>query len=130
KVESPIVASHDVTWRILKVARLNQREADLPADRVGCRVVHGGKGVEEAARLFRPSHGDRLRGSRGRDAAPLEGREHRPAHLVDLLVPPGARPVADRAKALTVGVGDDLEDPAATSVGGSLEPAMALRDLV
>src|SRR5438309_1141772 len=97
KVESPIVASHDVAWRVFEIARLNQREADLPADRVGCCVGHGGKGVEKAARLFRPSHGDRLCGSRGRDATALEGREHRPAHLVDLLVPPGARPVADRA---------------------------------
>jgi hypothetical protein len=72
----------------------------------------------------------RLRGSGGGEASPLECREHRPTHLIHVLVMPDARPVADGADANTRRVINDLEHPAGTGFAESLIPEMALCDLL
>jgi len=55
QIEAPIVAMHDVARRVLEVARLDEGEPDLPADRIRWFVGHGREGVEESAGPLQPS---------------------------------------------------------------------------
>src|SRR5438105_15439155 len=48
QVQAPVVAGHEVPLGELKLARLEQLEAKLAADRVRWRVVHVREGVHEA----------------------------------------------------------------------------------
>jgi len=65
-----------------------------------------------SAVLLRTGHGNRLRGSGGCHAAPLECRQHRPANLVNVLVTPVARPVANGADTVAARIVHDLEHQA------------------
>src|SRR5262249_30298904 len=69
-------------------------------------------------------------GRLGGDAAALELREHHPAELPDLLAPPVAVPVADRADALAGLVVDDLEHPPRPGLGEALETLLPLDELL
>ena len=67
-----------------------------------------------------------LLGCQSPDTSSLEGRDHRPPDLVDLLAAPGALPVADPADTLAGGFVDDLELPGV----GSLVARLAFGDLL
>src|SRR3954452_24044789 len=109
QVQAPVVAGHEVPFRELELARLEQLEAELAADRVRRRVVDVREGVHEAVLVVAPRELDRPRGRRHRDAAALAlGHDH-PADLVDLLVAPLFGPEADRADAGAARRVDDLE---------------------
>ena len=96
QVQAPVVAGHEVPHRELELARLEQLEAELAADRIRRRVVDVREGMHEALLVVALGDLDRLRGRRHRDAAALEFRHHHPADLVDLLVAPLLRPEAHR----------------------------------
>src|SRR5215211_4975169 len=75
------------------------------------RVVDGRVSVEERVLSLGPGHCDCLSGCRGSNSAPLEGGDHRPPDLVNLLAAPGSLPIADPADALAGTFVDDLELP-------------------
>src|SRR6266853_2262089 len=129
-VETPVVATHDLARWVLEVASRNQLKAEFPADRIRRCVGHRWKGAQEAPWLLRTGHGNRLRGSGGCHAAPLECRQHRPADLVNVLVTPVVRPAADRADTVAARIVHDLEHPAGAGLAELLKPEMALGDLV
>src|ERR671936_516162 len=109
QVQAPVVAGHEVPLRELELARLEELEAELAADRVGGRVVDVWEGVHEAVLPVALGEFNRLRGRRHRDATALELRHNHPADLVDLFVAPLLRPEADRADAGAARHVDDLE---------------------
>src|SRR6185437_1991599 len=98
-----------------ELARLEQLEAELAADRVRRRLVDVREGVHEAVLVVAAGELDRLRGRRYRDAAALELRHDHPADLVGLVIAPLLRPEADRADGGARHV-DDLEHAIAAAV--------------
>jgi hypothetical protein len=115
-------------FRELELARADQLEAELAADRVRRRVVDVREDVHEAVLAVALGQLDRLRGRRRRDAAALELRHDHPADLVDLLVAPLLRPEADRADAGAALHLDDLEH--AIAADKALVAVLALAQLV
>src|ERR671931_132013 len=95
--------------RELELARLEQLEAELAADRIRGRVVDVREGVHEAVLVVALGEFNRLRGRRHRDATALELWHNHPADLVDLFVAPLLRPEADRSDAGAARQVDDLE---------------------
>src|SRR6266536_4381181 len=128
QVQAPVVAGHEVPLRELKLARLEQLEAEPAADRVRRRVVDVREGVHEAVLVVALGELDRVRGRRHRDAAALELRHDHPADLVDPLVAPLLRPEADRADAGAARRVDDLEH--AIAALEALVAALTLAQLV
>ena len=110
------------------LARLEQLEAELAADRVRRRVVDVREGVDEAVLGVALGELDRLRSPRHRDASALELRHDHPADLVDVLVAPLVRPEADRADADAGRHVDDLEH--AIAALEALVAALTLAQLV
>src|SRR3954453_8060739 len=109
QVQAPVVAGHEVPLRELELARLQQLEAELAADRVRRCVVDIREGVHEAVLAVILGNLDRLPGCCHRDATALELRHDHPADLVDLVVAPLLRPETDRADAGAARRVDDLE---------------------
>jgi hypothetical protein len=81
--------------------------------------------MHEAMPALPAGHGECQLARAEGDASPLEGGDHRPAHLIDLRLPPGAIPVADPAHAFGARPLDDLEDTGLRALIASL----ALGDL-
>src|ERR1700704_5401738 len=66
QVQAPDVAGHEVPLRELELARLEQLEAELAADRIRRRVVNVREGVHEAVLVVALGELDRARGCRHR----------------------------------------------------------------
>src|SRR6266545_3373890 len=130
QLESPIIAAQVVPGRELEVESLEQREAELAADRIRGCVLDGRKRMEEPVFAFGPRGLDHQPGAGGREATPLEPRQHHPAGLIDRPAAPLLLPVADRADCLAGRGWDDLEHPASAGLGELLVPALPVRELL
>src|SRR5690242_12287421 len=97
QIEAPVVARHEVALGELELARFEQLEAELAADRVRRRIVDAWEGVHEAVLVVALGALDRLSCSRHRDAAALELGDDHPTDLVHLFLAPFFGPKADRA---------------------------------
>src|SRR5262249_11748932 len=129
EVEPPVVAAHPVARWEFEITLPEQREAELPADRVRGRIVDRRERVQKPTLPVRPGHGDRLPGGLACDAPALEPRQHHPADLIDNLAAPVLLPVPDRAGRRTRFL-DDLQHPPLARVGQLLVAMLAVGQLL
>ena len=97
EIQAPVVAQHPVSGlrRVLEPAGLQQREAELAADRIRRRVVGGRERVHVPVRAGVAGARQDLRRRRAGQSAPLGGGHDRPADLPDEAAAPLALPEPD-----------------------------------